>query len=131
VIAIVFTDLLKGVLIGLAFGLFFVVKSNHHAAMTVVSQDRYVLLRFNKDATFLIKSELKDRLRAVPEGAYLIIDATKASYVDHDIEEVIEDFAKLARYRNIEIEYKHFHKKLGSKNRRVEDGQLQETAAGK
>jgi MFS superfamily sulfate permease-like transporter len=131
VLAIVFTDLLKGVLIGLAVGLFYVVKSNHHAALTVVSQDRYVLLRFNKDATFLIKSELKDRLRAVPAGAYLIIDATKAAYIDHDIEEVIEDFAKSAAFRNIEIEFKHFYKKLGSRNRRIEDGQLQEAAAGK
>ncbi|MGH7181509.1 MAG: SulP family inorganic anion transporter, partial [Nitrospiraceae bacterium] len=36
VLAIVFTDLLKGVLIGLVCGLFFVLRSNHHDAVTVV-----------------------------------------------------------------------------------------------
>ena len=36
VLAILFTDLLKGVLLGIAFGLFFVLRSNHRDAVTVV-----------------------------------------------------------------------------------------------
>src|SRR5262249_1621756 len=38
VMAIVFTDLLKGVLLGLVCGLFFVLRSNHRDAVTVVSR---------------------------------------------------------------------------------------------
>lgn len=108
VLAIVFTDLLKGVVIGLIFGLFFVIHSNHHKAFIMVRQDNWYLLRFNKDTTFVNKAELKTMLRSVPEGAALQIDATRAIYIDRDIFEVVADFEKSAVYKNIDIEYRNF-----------------------
>ena len=107
VAAILFTDLLTGVMLGLAFGLFFVIRSNHHAAITIVSQERFYLLRFNKDATFVNKSELKSKLRAIPAGSHLFIDGTRAFYMDHDIYEVLHDFEKLAPYEDITLEYRN------------------------
>jgi len=107
VTAIVFTDLLTGVLLGIAFGLFFVIRSNHHAAITVVQQERFYLLRFNKDATFVNKSDLKTKLRAIPPGSHLFIDGTRAFYMDHDIYEVLHDFEKLAPYEDITLEYRN------------------------
>ncbi len=107
VTAIVFTDLLKGVLVGLACGVFFVIRTNHHDALTVVSQDNYYLIRFNKDASFVNKNELRTRLRKIPDGAHLIIDGRKALYIDQDIHEVVEDFKQLAPYKNITLEIKN------------------------
>jgi MFS superfamily sulfate permease-like transporter len=107
VTAIVFTDLLKGVLVGLAFGIFFVIRTNHHDAITVVSQDSDYLMRFNKDASFVNKNELRTRLRKIPDGAHLIIDGRKALYIDRDIHEVVEDFRLLAPYKNITLEIKN------------------------
>jgi MFS superfamily sulfate permease-like transporter len=108
VVAIVFTDLLKGVLVGLAVGVFFVIRTNHRSAITVVNQDRYYLLRFNKDASFVNKSELRSKLREIPEDSHLVIDGSRALYVDHDIVDVVNDFRKLAPYKNITLEFKHF-----------------------
>lgn len=108
VVAIVFTDLLKGVIIGLFAGVFFVMRMNHHAAITLVHQDHYYLLRFNKDASFVNKSELKRTLRSIPDGAHLIIDGTKSLYTDPDIIEIVEGFQKLAPYKEITLEFKHF-----------------------
>jgi MFS superfamily sulfate permease-like transporter len=107
VAAIVFTDLLKGVLVGLACGIFFVIRTNHHDAITVVSQDNYYLMRFNKDASFVNKNELRTRLRKIPDGSHLIIDGRKALYIDHDIHEAVEDFKALAPYKNITLEFKN------------------------
>jgi MFS superfamily sulfate permease-like transporter len=104
VLAIVLTDLLTGVLVGLALGLFFVIRQNHHEAITVVSQDKYYLMRFNKDATFVNKSELRSKLRRIPAGAHLIIDGIKALYIDRDIMEVVEDFKLMAPYKSIQVE---------------------------
>ena len=104
VLAIVGTDLLKGVLAGLALGLFFVVRQNHHESITVVNQGNYYLMRLNKDATFLNKSELRTKLRNIPAGAHLIIDGIKALYVDRDIVEAVEDFKLLAPYKSITLE---------------------------
>lgn len=108
VLAVVVTDLLKGVLVGFLFGIFFVIRANHHAALTVVSQDRHYLVRFNKDASFVNKNELRSRLRRIPGGSHVIIDATKALYIDHDIREAVEDYLALAPYRNITVELRNF-----------------------
>lgn len=108
VAAIVFTDLLKGVIVGIFAGVFFVMRTNHHAAITLVHQDHYYLLRFNKDASFVNKSELKRKLRGIPNGTHLIIDGTKSLYTDQDIVEIVEGFQKLAPYKDITLEFKHF-----------------------
>jgi MFS superfamily sulfate permease-like transporter len=104
VLAIVVTDLLTGVLVGLALGLFFVIQQNHHESITVVSQDNYYLMRFNKDATFVNKSELRAKLRRIPAGAHLFIDGIKALYIDRDIVEVVEDFKQMAPYKSITVQ---------------------------
>ena len=128
VIAIVFTDLLIGVLIGMMLGVFFVIRMNHHSAVTVVHQDTDYLMRFNKDMTFVNKTELKRRLRALPNNSSLIIDGSRALYIDHDIGEVLEDFRYSAPLRGIKLEMKHVDTKtVGTK--KGSNGRIQETAA--
>jgi MFS superfamily sulfate permease-like transporter len=112
VVAIIVTDLLRGVLIGLAVGLFFVIRANHHDAITVVSQDNLYLLRFNKDASFVNKSELRRQLRQLKPGSQVILDATRSLYIDHDIQEVVDDFRLLAPYKNITVELKNFRRPI-------------------
>jgi MFS superfamily sulfate permease-like transporter len=106
VAGVVLIDLLKGVLLGLAVGLFFVLRSNHHQAVTVVNDDNLYLLRFNKDMSFLNKADLKFRLSAIPDGAHLLIDGHNATFVDTDIDDVIADFLENARHRRIKVELK-------------------------
>jgi MFS superfamily sulfate permease-like transporter len=108
VLAIVFTDLLVGVLIGLTVGIFFVMRGNNHEAVIMVNQDRYYMIRFNKDATFVNKPAFKTFLQQIPDHAYLIIDATKAIYIDNDIFEVAAEFRQQAFFRNITVEFKNF-----------------------
>lgn len=103
VIAILGTDLLVGVLVGLLVGLFFVIRQNHHEAITVVHQDHHYLIRLNKDATFVNKNELRHKLRRIPDGAHVFIDGVKALYVDRDILEVVEDYKLMAQHKGISI----------------------------
>jgi len=130
VLAIVFTDLLTGVLIGIVFGVFFVIRTNHHSALTLVNQENYYMIRFNKDVSFVNKTELKDKLSRVPSNSNLIIDGMKASFIDNDIYDVITDFLESARYSKINVELKHFESKAQSYRRRNLDGKLQKAIAG-
>jgi len=107
-LAIVFSDLLTGIAIGLLTGIFFVIRSNHRTAITVVDDGETWLLRFNKDMSFVNKSELKRRLRKMPDQASLIVDGTKALYVDVDIYETLKEFETAASFRGIRIEYRNF-----------------------
>ncbi|TAE23577.1 MAG: SulP family inorganic anion transporter [Candidatus Kapaibacterium sp.] len=112
VVAIVFTDLLTGIAIGLCLGMFFVIRSNHQLAVTLVNIDNYYLLRFTKDMTFINKNELKAKLRRIPSDTYLLIDGSKARFIDADIYGTIAEFAEAASFKNIQIEYKSFEAKI-------------------
>lgn len=63
VAGIVFTDLLKGIMIGLVVSVFFVMRSYTRTAVTLVQDGENFLIRLNKDLTFVNKQELKARLR--------------------------------------------------------------------
>ncbi|WP_339792493.1 MAG: SulP family inorganic anion transporter [Imperialibacter sp.] len=104
--AILLSDLLIGISIGMAIGLFFVIKSNFHEAIIVTEDHANYLVKLNKDVTFLNKSALRTTLQNIPKGAYVIIDGTKSIFIDNDISEVIEDFVETSENRNITVELK-------------------------
>ncbi|MGR9046132.1 MAG: SulP family inorganic anion transporter, partial [Gammaproteobacteria bacterium] len=83
--AILFTDLLKGILIGMAIGLYFVIRTNHIASITMQEKDSRYVLSLNKDVSFLNKALLRKYLLQINENSHVTIDARKAQFIDHDI----------------------------------------------
>lgn len=107
IIAIVFTDLLIGIGIGLIVGLYFVLRSNFNEAISLTNDDDLnYLLKLNKDVSFLNKSVLRKALDTIPNNATLIIDGGNTQFIDHDIIETLENFQQHASIRNIEVEIK-------------------------
>jgi MFS superfamily sulfate permease-like transporter len=104
--AILFTDLLIGVLIGIGVGLIFVLRSNFKTAVFVVNDNNKYLFRLRKDVSFLNKPIIKNKLEEVPEQAYVLIDASRADFIDKDVVEVIEDFMIHAPLKDIRVELK-------------------------
>jgi MFS superfamily sulfate permease-like transporter len=128
--AILLTDLLIGVLIGMGVGLFFVVRSNFKTSVFIVHDKNKYLFRLRKDVSFLNKPIIKNKLEEVPEDSFVFIDASRADFIDRDIVEVIEDFMIHAPLKNIVVEVKYsqvrqqgFDKKLlhehNRKNRKI------------
>ncbi|MCQ8103664.1 SulP family inorganic anion transporter [Methylomonas sp. SURF-2] len=106
--AILVTDLLQGIVIGMAIGIFFVLRANFHEAMTLTEHGSHYLLRLHKDVSFLNKALLRKHLTAIPADSELLIDGTKALFVDHDILETIADFLAAAPDKNINVEIQGF-----------------------
>jgi len=106
IVAIVFTDLLKGILIGIGVGLFFVIRSNFKTAVFIVSDEKKYLFRLRKDVSFLNKPIIKQKLEQIPENSSVLIDASRADFIDKDVIEVIEDFLLHAHLKNITVEIK-------------------------
>lgn len=106
VLAILVTDLLIGVMIGIAAGLFFVMRSNFRSAVFVINDANKYLVRLRKDVSFLNKPIIKSKLENVPEDAFVLIDAGRADFIDKDVIEVIEDFMIHAHLKNITVELK-------------------------
>lgn len=103
VVAILLTDLLVGIGIGMVFGLFFVIKTNFQRAITMTEHQNNYLIRLHKDVSFLNKAFLLKKLESIPEGSNVIIDATRANFIDNDIREVLDDFIESGYQKNIEI----------------------------
>ena len=111
VVIILFTDLLVGVLSGLAIGLFFSARSNFRTAVFIVNDNNKYLIRLRKDVSILNKRGIKSRLDAVPENSSVLIDATRADFIDRDIVEMIDVFTREAHKKNVLVEFKTNHLK--------------------
>jgi len=104
IVAILFTDLLKGVFLGIVIALFFILKTNFQKPfITVHSEDNY-LIKFSKDVSFMHKASLRNALVNVPNDTRLLIDGSKSHFIDEDILETIEDYIETAKSKHIEVE---------------------------
>jgi len=103
IIAILLTDLLLGIAVGMVVGFYFVVKTNFHRSITVVSLGNTHLIRFYYQATFLNKSLLKEKLTQLPNGSEVVLDFTNCHFIDNDIRDIIEDFEVVAAVRNLSV----------------------------
>ena len=107
IIAIVFTDLLIGIAIGLAVGVFFVLKSHHAEGFTVnieslADQAQHIQIELNHHVSFINKAELSKTLYSAPYGSRLEIDGSRSASVDYDVLELIYSFKANARDRRID-----------------------------
>lgn len=107
VLSILLSDLLIGICIGILVGVFFMVKSNFHAALRFAEQDRSILIRFNTQVTFLNKLILKRKFQSIKPGASVLIDVSRSNFIDHDIVEMLNDFAVHAQSNGIQLEFKY------------------------
>lgn len=108
--AILFTDLLKGMAIGMLCGLCYVVRANYRAAISLTRDGRNYLVRLQKDVSFLNKALLRDYLDRIEPDSFVIIDARRAQFVDQDIFETIFDFRQSAADGNISVELRGLEK---------------------
>jgi MFS superfamily sulfate permease-like transporter len=103
VLAIVFTDLLKGVAIGILVGLFYTVRSNFKTSVSILKDESRYLLKLKKEVSFLNKGIVKSILMKIPNNTAILIDATKADFVDQDIIDLVNDFIINAQTRSIRV----------------------------
>ncbi|MBW4641377.1 MAG: hypothetical protein KME05_24815 [Gloeocapsa sp. UFS-A4-WI-NPMV-4B04] len=108
ILAIVFTDLLMGILIGLAVSIFYLLRSNFHNPFTLGQEQlpmgELVRMELSEEVSFLNKASIKDTLWQVPENSKVIIDATRSTFIDEDVLEVLTDFrTTVAKERGIQL----------------------------
>jgi SulP family sulfate permease len=105
VVAIVLTDLLIGIAIGLGIAAMFILAEYMRTpALIQVSPDGAVLRRFRlpDQATFLSKANIERTLTALPEGARIEIDGSNTTRFDYDVLESLHEFRATAQLRNID-----------------------------
>lgn len=96
VVAIVLTDLLIGILIGLGLSICFILASNMRRPLRKVMEQHITgdVLRIElaNQVSFFSRATLEKTLRAVPRGGHVLLDARNTDYIDADILDLIQDF---------------------------------------
>lgn len=113
VIAVVFTDLLKGVGVGLVVSIYFILKGNMKLAYFFRKEKHHtgetIHIELAQEVSFLNKAAIKQTLAHLPPNCTVIIDAANTVYIDYDVLEMIKDFMNFgSKDKNISVVLKEF-----------------------
>lgn len=114
VAAILATDLLKGISVGLVVGIFYVLKhsyrNSHHLKEVIKSEDGRDVhhLVLAEEVSFFNKASVLKTLDAIPKGAKVIIDCSKSVSISYDVVELICNFRDAAKGKDIMVETVNF-----------------------
>jgi MFS superfamily sulfate permease-like transporter len=107
VLAILFTDLLIGVLIGIVFAIYFLMKHTYRAGFTIKETAeghiKHFTIELALNVSFLNKKRFIDMLDALPEYSVVKVNGSKSVYIDRDILEIFHDFKSKAHYKHIQL----------------------------
>lgn len=104
VVAIVLSDLLIGVMIGMLVSVIYVVKEDYSGTVLAI-QDLGLRKRIilGENITFLHKPKMSKLLASIPEDSVVEIDGSNNHYLDKDVLELLQEFKKAAPQKNIEL----------------------------
>jgi MFS superfamily sulfate permease-like transporter len=111
VIAILSTDLLKGIAIGMVVAIYFILRKNYQHSYHYVKEKHrdgdVITLILSEEVTFLNKGSIGATLENLPINSTVVIDGSKSLNIDYDVLEIIQDFKNhSAPMRNITVETK-------------------------
>lgn len=110
VVAILATDLLKGITVGILFGIFYTLRhsyrNSHHLKDVVKNENAHEVhhIVLAQEVSFFNKASIIETLDLIPENAKVIIDFSKSKSIAYDVLEIIKDFEIHAKTKNITVE---------------------------
>lgn len=113
VVAIVMTDLLVGIGLGMAVSVFAILRGNIKSSY-FFRKEKYnngdsIRLELAEEVSFLNKASILLTLDHMPENTTVVIDAGKTTYIDFDVLESIREFKDIkAPQKNITVVLKGF-----------------------
>lgn len=107
VVAILFTDLLIGVLIGVGYSVYFIIKHTYRAGFVLKERTeghtKHFTIELALNVSFLNKKKFLEMLDTIPEYSIVEIDGSDSVYIDQDILEIFHDFKPKAHNRHIQL----------------------------
>ncbi len=96
IVAIVGTDLLTGIIIGMIVSLGFILRENLNRPLKLIHENHIggevLHIELSEQVSFLNKASLEKVLVGLPDGSHVLIDARNSRYIDSDILSMIQDF---------------------------------------
>jgi len=111
ILAILFTDLLIGILIGSCVAIFFILRANikNPFKVEILNDSKgaeYHYLKLSEEMSFLNTAKLKLTLNQLKPNCTVKIDGSNSVMIDENVVETIRDFCENAKTKNIKVELK-------------------------
>ena len=118
ILAIVFTDLLIGVLIGMLVALGFILRSNFRRPLRKIVEKHLggevLHIELADQVSFLNRAALSRELDRIPEGGHVMLDARTTDYIDPDVLDLIHDYqTRTLPARGVELSLMGFQERYG------------------
>ncbi len=108
IIAVVLIDLLTGVAIGMAIGVFFILRTNlrnpYFYTIDQTGDKKSISIHLAEEVSFLNKAAIQYTLDHLPRNSHVIIDGTRSRFIDPDVLEIIQNFAQGSVSKGINVE---------------------------
>lgn len=111
IVAILLTDLLLGVTLGLGVAVMWILHRSYLNSHFLHMEERddpgerhRVHLRLAEEVSFLNRGAILKLLSEIPDRSRVIIDLRGTVSVDHDVQEILDDFAASAARREIVVD---------------------------
>lgn len=110
VLGILATDLLKGICIGMAFGIFYTLRHSYRNAYymkdTITKENEHAVhhLVLAEEVSFFNKASIIQALDAIPSHSKVIIDCSNSKSIAYDVVEYLRDYRVNAKRKNIAVE---------------------------
>lgn len=105
IVAVLLTDLLKGVAIGMLFSVFYLLRTNMRNPYFYKIQEegnkKNIRIKLAEEVSFLNKAAIQVMLNNVPKETNVIIDGTNSRYIDPDVLETIFNYKHNAYTKGI------------------------------
>jgi MFS superfamily sulfate permease-like transporter len=114
VVAILATDLLKGITVGILFGIFYTLRhsfrNSHHMKDAVTTDDDHEThhLVLAEEVSFFNKASVLNALDKIPKNSKVIIDCSHSKSIAYDVVELIQEYKTNAHSKNIKVETINF-----------------------
>lgn len=126
ILAIVFSDLLIGVLIGLSVSIGFILHSYVRRPIKKTIEkhatgDEVLHIELPNQVSFFNKASLDSTFRSIPRGGHVLLDANNTDYIDPDILDLISDFqSSIAAAHGVQVSLTGFKDKYPQLEDRIQ-----------
>jgi len=114
IVAVLFTDLLKGVAIGMLFSIFYLLRTNMRNPFFYKIQEednkKNIRIKLAEEVSFLNKAAIQVMLTNIPKETNVIIDGTNSRYIDPDVLETIFNYKHNAYTKGIIVSLENIKK---------------------
>ena len=112
-VAVVATDLLRGVALGMMINIIFILIGNSKRAYNFNIEDYrdgdVIKIDLAQEVSFLNKAAIKDTLNKIPPNSKVEINASSTVYISHDVLDLISEFKEIkAKDLNLKVKLSGF-----------------------